>query len=109
TPPAGAGAPMMPQMIPQPMMRPQFPGSTSPRAPMSPGMPQSPRKPPPPKDPLADLNIKDFFSSLDDQAHGGVHTMFATVLGRCTPPRFRTPTLTYSSPPGVVVETYRLY
>ncbi|KAL4630598.1 clathrin coat assembly protein AP180-like isoform X2 [Arapaima gigas] len=60
-PPAGAGAPMMPQMFPQPAMRPQFPGSNSTRAPMSPGMPQSPRKPPPAKDPLADLNIKDFF------------------------------------------------
>ncbi|KAJ8290896.1 hypothetical protein GJAV_G00018950 [Gymnothorax javanicus] len=56
-PVGGTGAPMMPQMFPQPMMRPQFPG-----APLSPGpggAVQSPKKPPS-KDPLADLNIKDF-------------------------------------------------
>ncbi|XP_036405359.1 clathrin coat assembly protein AP180-like isoform X2 [Megalops cyprinoides] len=55
-PPAGGtGAPMM---YSQPM-RPQFPGTGAPGAPMSPAA-QSPRKPPPSKDPLADLNIKDF-------------------------------------------------
>ncbi|XP_036394765.1 clathrin coat assembly protein AP180 isoform X1 [Megalops cyprinoides] len=62
-PPAGAaGAPMMPQMYPQPMMRPQFPAAGAPGAPLSPGPAaavQSPKKPPS-KDPLADLNIKDF-------------------------------------------------
>ncbi|XP_018612529.2 clathrin coat assembly protein AP180 isoform X2 [Scleropages formosus] len=60
-PAAGAGAPMMPQMFPQPMMRPQFPGAGVPGAPLSPGpaATQSPKKPPS-KDPLADLNIKDF-------------------------------------------------
>ncbi|XP_035291324.1 clathrin coat assembly protein AP180 isoform X3 [Anguilla anguilla] len=59
-PVGGTGAPMMPQMFPQPMMRPQFPGA--PGAPLSPGPGaalQSPKKPPT-KDPLADLNIKDF-------------------------------------------------
>ncbi|KAL4657447.1 clathrin coat assembly protein AP180 [Arapaima gigas] len=60
-PAAGAGAPMMPQMFPQPMMRPQFPGASVSGAPLSPGpaATQSPKKPPS-KDPLADLNIKDF-------------------------------------------------
>ncbi|KAJ8354067.1 hypothetical protein SKAU_G00216340 [Synaphobranchus kaupii] len=59
-PVGGTGAPMMPQMFPQPMMRPQFSGAAG--APLSPGpatVLQSPKKPPS-KDPLADLNIKDF-------------------------------------------------
>ncbi|KAJ8411493.1 hypothetical protein AAFF_G00163010 [Aldrovandia affinis] len=54
-PPTGAaGVPMMPQMFPQPVMRPGAPLSPGPAAAM-----QSPKKPPS-KDPLADLNIKDF-------------------------------------------------
>ncbi|XP_072572333.1 clathrin coat assembly protein AP180 isoform X1 [Paramormyrops kingsleyae] len=57
--PPATGAPMMPQMFAQPMMRPQFPGAGAPGAPLSPGAAQSPKKPPS-KDPLADLNIKDF-------------------------------------------------
>uniref|UniRef100_A0A9J8B691 Clathrin coat assembly protein AP180 n=1 Tax=Cyprinus carpio carpio TaxID=630221 RepID=A0A9J8B691_CYPCA len=60
------GAPMMPQplMMGQSMMRPPFTGPAAtgtPGAPLSPGpAAQSPKKPPT-KDPLADLNIKDFF------------------------------------------------
>ncbi|GAB5571696.1 clathrin coat assembly protein AP180 isoform X1 [Prionailurus iriomotensis] len=70
-PPAGTGMPMMPQqpvMFAQPMMRPPFGAAAVPGTQLSPSptpATQSPKKPPA-KDPLADLNIKDFFCNFCD-------------------------------------------